>query len=133
MDEKTVLEILVVAIGGGSAKLLGKALGPIFDDVGGVIKNYTEKGIANLGRVFKHMLKTLGSKLEKPGQVPPKILRDVLYHGYVCEDSPRTVARLCVTIGRYWYLFKRLTAFSAGRFYRFERIVAYSSGKVIAK
>jgi len=72
---------------GGSAKLLGKALGPIFDDVGGVIKNYTEKGIANLGRVFKHMLKTLGSKLEKPGQVPPKILRDVLYHGYVCEDE----------------------------------------------
>jgi hypothetical protein len=24
--------------------------------------------------------------------------------------SPHAVARLCVTIGRYWYLFKRLTA-----------------------
>jgi len=31
-----------------------------------------------------------------------------------------------VTIGRYWYLFKRLTAVSAGR-------VSYSSGKVVAK
>jgi hypothetical protein len=30
--------------------------------------------------------------------------------------SPLAVARLCVTIGRYWYLFKRLTAVSAGRF-----------------
>src|SRR5262249_16112543 len=34
--------------------------------------------------------------------------------------SALAVARLCVTIGRYWYLFKRLTAVSAGRFYRFE-------------
>jgi hypothetical protein len=47
--------------------------------------------------------------------------------------SPLVVARLWVTIGRYWYLFKRLTAVSAGRFYRFEHIVAYSSDKVVAK
>jgi len=47
--------------------------------------------------------------------------------------SPHVVAGLCVTIGRYWYLFKRLTAVSAGRFYRFEHIMSYSSGKVVAK
>ena len=47
--------------------------------------------------------------------------------------SPHAVAGLCVSIGRYWYLFKRLTAVSAGRFYRFEHIVTYSSGKVVAK
>ena len=47
--------------------------------------------------------------------------------------SPVTVAGLCVTIGRYVYLFKRLTAVSAGRFYRFEHIETYSSGKVVAK
>src|SRR5262245_34813025 len=41
--------------------------------------------------------------------------------------SPLAVARLCVTIGRHWYLFKRLTAVSAGRFYRFEHIVTDSS------
>jgi hypothetical protein len=44
-----------------------------------------------------------------------------------------TVAGLCVTIGRYWYLFKRLTAVSAGRFYRFEHIDTDSSDKVVAK
>ena len=47
--------------------------------------------------------------------------------------SPRAVAGLCVTIGRYWYLFKRLTAVSAGRFSRFEPIRADGSGKVMAK
>ena len=47
--------------------------------------------------------------------------------------SPLAVARLCVTIGRYWYLFKRLTVVSAGRFYRFEHMVPYSSSKVVAK
>ena len=50
------------------------------------------------------------------------------------EDfSPLAVAGLCVTIGRYWYLFKRLTAVQAGRIYRFEHIVSYTSGKVVAK
>jgi hypothetical protein len=47
--------------------------------------------------------------------------------------SPHAVAGLCVTIGPYWYLFKRLTAVSARRFYRFEHIYTDSSGKVVAK
>ena len=47
--------------------------------------------------------------------------------------SPLAVARLYVSIGRYWYLFKRLTAVSAGRFYRFEHIVSYSSFKALSK
>jgi hypothetical protein len=47
--------------------------------------------------------------------------------------SPLAVAGLCVPIGRYWYLFKRLTTVLARRFYRFEHIVSYSSGKVVAK
>jgi hypothetical protein len=40
---------------------------------------------------------------------------------------------ICVTIGRYWNLFKRLTAVQAGRFYQFEHIETSSSGKVVAK
>jgi hypothetical protein len=47
--------------------------------------------------------------------------------------SPHAVAGLCVTIGRYWYLFKGLTALPAGRFSRFEHMETYSSGKVGAK
>ena len=47
--------------------------------------------------------------------------------------DPLAVPGLCDTIGRYVYLFKRLTARPTGRFYRFEHIVSYSSGKVVAK
>src|SRR5262245_24556220 len=47
-------------------------------------------------------------------------------------SSPLTAPRLCVTIGRYWYLSKRLTAVLARRFYRFEYIV-YSSFKAHSK
>ena len=47
--------------------------------------------------------------------------------------SPLAVPGLCDTIGRYWYLFERLTAVEVSRFYRFEHIETYSSGKVIAK
>ena len=47
--------------------------------------------------------------------------------------SPLALAGLCVAIGHYWYLFKRLPAVSAGPFYRFEHINTYSSGKVVAK
>ena len=47
--------------------------------------------------------------------------------------SPLPVAGLCVTIGRYWYLFKRLASVRSHLIYRFEHIVAYSSGKVVAK
>jgi hypothetical protein len=47
--------------------------------------------------------------------------------------SALAVPRLCVTIGRYWYLSKRLTVLPAGRFYRFEHIETYSSGKVVGK
>jgi len=47
--------------------------------------------------------------------------------------SPLTGAGLYDTIGRYMYLFKRLTLLLAGRFYRLEHIVTYSSGKVAGK
>jgi hypothetical protein len=47
--------------------------------------------------------------------------------------SPLAVSRLCVTIGRYWYLFKRLTGRFRVDFTDSKDIVTYSSGKVVAK
>ena len=44
--------------------------------------------------------------------------------------SPLAVAALSDTIGRYMYLFKRLTAVRDDLFYRFEHIVTYSCSKV---
>ena len=47
--------------------------------------------------------------------------------------SPHTVPRLCVTIGRYLNLFKRLTPVRRLSIYRFEHIVADSSFKALSK
>src|SRR5215510_13919429 len=43
--------------------------------------------------------------------------------------SPHAVAGLFVTIGRYWSLFKCLTAVSVGRSYRFEHKVRRSCAR----
>ncbi|MEW6530342.1 MAG: hypothetical protein AB1473_05865 [Thermodesulfobacteriota bacterium] len=85
MDPGTGLTILGGAI--GSAKVLEKLLGPTADYLGGEIRNYTEKGFKNLGRIFSHASQTLGTKLEEPGQVPPKVLKGILEEGYFCEDE----------------------------------------------
>src|SRR6476659_5093896 len=47
--------------------------------------------------------------------------------------SPLAVPGLCDTIGRYVYLFERLTPVFRARFYRLEHIVSSSSGKVTGK
>src|SRR5262244_3585806 len=73
-----------------------------------------------------------GNNLETNAGGQAEMFRNVV-RGDTRIFSPLAVARLCVTIGHCWYLFKRLTAVSAGRFYRFEHIVTYSSGKVVAK
>src|SRR5215831_4363846 len=73
-----------------------------------------------------------GNNLETNAGGQAEMFRNVV-RGDTRIFSPLAVARLCVTIGRYWYLFNRLTAVSAGRFYRFEHIDTYSSGKVVAK
>jgi len=60
------------------------------------------------------------------------LIRAILWSRHEDFQSSCRSGTMC-HIGRYWYLFKRLTAVFAGRSYRFEFIVAYSSGKVVAK
>ena len=69
MDE-TALAILGAAM--GSAKIVGKILGPTADYLGEGLKGYTEKGLKNLRRIFGHAAKTLGDKIDEPGQVPQR-------------------------------------------------------------
>jgi len=85
LEPATGLTILGGAI--GSAKIIEKLLGPTADYLGGEIRNYTEKGLNNLGRVFSHAASTLGEKIEAPGQVPPKVLKGILEEGYFSEDQ----------------------------------------------
>jgi hypothetical protein len=83
------LETALIILSGtfGSAKIVEKLLGPTAEYLGGGIRDYTKKGMTNLGRIFEHAAKILGDKLDEPGQVPPRVLKGILQEGYFCEDE----------------------------------------------
>jgi hypothetical protein len=88
MDPGSGLAILGTAL--GSAKVVEKLLGPTADYLGSGLKAFTEKRIQNIADVFKSAASKLGDKIEEEGQVPPKVLRDVLDDGSYCADRLTT-------------------------------------------
>jgi hypothetical protein len=85
MDQNSGLIVLGGAI--GSAKLVEKLLGPTADYVGGGVKNWTEKRVNNVKRIFGKAADRLGPKLDEPGAVPPRVLKGVLDDGSFCDDE----------------------------------------------
>lgn len=85
MEPATGLTILATAV--GSAKLVEKLLGPTADYVGGGVKDWTERRVSNLGRVFRSATDRLGERIDEPGSVPPKVLKGILDAGSFCEDE----------------------------------------------
>lgn len=71
----------------GSKEIIVKILGPTAEYLGGELRSYTEKGAGNLRRIFANAEKRLGERLDQPGQVPPKVLKNVITEGYFCEDE----------------------------------------------
>lgn len=67
--------------------LLVKLLGPSFEYLGGEIKGYTEKANENLKNIISKSVKKLGKKIDEPGQVPPKVLKEILFEGAFCENE----------------------------------------------
>lgn len=85
MDPGTGLTILGSAIGG--AKLVEKVLGPTADYVGIGLRHWTEKRVQNAGRIFEKAAEKLGDKIDEPGSVPPRVLKEVLDEGSYCDDE----------------------------------------------
>jgi len=85
MDTNTGLAILGTAI--GSAKVVEKMLGPTADYLGGGLKNWTEKRVENVSRIFDHARTRLGSKIDCEGSVPPKVLKSICYQGLINYDD----------------------------------------------
>jgi hypothetical protein len=85
MDVSTGLTILGSAVGG--AKVVEKMLGPTAEYVGGGLKNWTERRVENTKRIFAAAAEALGSKIEDPGAVPPKVLKEVLEEGSFNDDQ----------------------------------------------
>jgi len=85
MDVSTGLTILGTAVGG--AKVVEKMLGPTAEYVGEGLKNWTERRVDNTKRIFAAAAEALGSKIDDPGAIPPKVLKEVLEEGSFNDDQ----------------------------------------------
>lgn len=85
MDENSGLVVLGTAI--GSAKLVEKLLGPTAEYVGGGLKTWTENRVNNVKRIFSKAADKLGTRLDEPGRVPPRVLKGILDDGSFCDDE----------------------------------------------
>lgn len=85
MEPATGLTILGTAV--GSAKVIEKILGPTADYIGAGVRNWTERRTANVANVFRKAANCLGDRIERPGSVPPKVLKNVLEEAAFSEDE----------------------------------------------
>jgi hypothetical protein len=84
--------LIMVDIGTGLAiiggkDLLFKILGLTADYVGNETKNLVEKSCKNIKLIFIRAVNVLGSKIDSPGQVSPRILKRIFDDGAFCEDE----------------------------------------------
>jgi hypothetical protein len=68
-------------------ELTPRVLGPTADYLGEGLKNWTEKGVENLVRIFRHAAESLKDQDDPSEGVPPRILNAVLNEGYFCDDE----------------------------------------------
>ena len=83
--------ITTVGLGALAAYLtkdgVSKILGPTADYLGGQLKEFTQKRIENVGKIFLNAERKLGNKLDRPGQVPPKVLKAIINEGSYSDDG----------------------------------------------
>jgi hypothetical protein len=75
---------LAAAVG---VKLLYDVCGPTAKQAGTELKSYAKIGTQNLRRVFEIAAKKLREQNKTEGQVPPRVLKEILSEAYFCEDE----------------------------------------------
>ena len=85
MDPGTGLTILGSAIGG--AKIIERILGPTADYIGSGLSEWTAKRVQNTAYIFQKASEKLGKKIDEPGSVPPRVLKEILSEGSYCDDA----------------------------------------------
>ena len=85
MDLMTPLSAGLIAF--ASKDMIAKLLGPTFDYIGEGLKEFVEKRHNNVISIFAKANKKLGSKLNQPGEVSPRVLKHVMDEGSFCEDN----------------------------------------------
>lgn len=82
--------ITTVGLGAIAAYLgkdgLQKILGPTADYLGQGLRDFTQRRIENIGKIFHNAESKLGDKVNSPGEVPPKVLKAVLDDGSFSPD-----------------------------------------------
>lgn len=66
---------------------LAKLLGPTADYLGGELKDFAQKRIENVGRIFENASKKIHLDKQEVGAVSPKVLRSVLNEGSYSSDT----------------------------------------------
>jgi hypothetical protein len=66
---------------------LQKLLGPTADYLGTGLREFTQRRVENIGKIFQSAEKKLGNKINGPGEVPPKVLKSVLNEGSYATES----------------------------------------------
>ena len=87
-------DLTTLGIAGGlgyvGKDVVNKILGPTAEYLGQQLKEYAQKRLENTGKIFSNAEKKLGDKLDRPGQVPPKVLKTILNEGSYADDAIAT-------------------------------------------
>ena len=87
-------DLTTLGIAGGlgyvGKDVVNKILGPTAEYLGQQLKEYAQKRLENTGKIFSNAEKKLGDKLDRPGQVPPKILKTIINEGSYADDAVAT-------------------------------------------
>ena len=89
-DPATILGPSTILVGAGvyvKQDLLLRLLGPTFHYLGDELQQFVEKRKEKVGKIFLNAEKKLGSKLDNPGQVSPKVLRTILNEGSFSDNE----------------------------------------------
>lgn len=66
---------------------LAKLLGPTADYLGGELKDFAQKRIENIGKIFANASEKIPSEKQDIGAVPPKVLRSILNEGSYSSEG----------------------------------------------
>lgn len=66
---------------------LAKLLGPTAEYLGDGLKDFTKRRGENINRILQKATEKLGSRIDTPGEVPPRVLKVVLDEGSFCDDE----------------------------------------------
>src|SRR5213595_3176893 len=83
-DPNTGLAVLGAAI--GTKDLIVKVLGPTAEYLGGGLKDWTQRRVANLARTFSAAARKLPESPSPDEAVPPRVLRAVMNDASFAED-----------------------------------------------